>query len=122
MGCWSSVRGDLAGPSFADVPYAEWADVERTNVRRRYLSAAVRAGELLLAAGRADAASTAARQALEADRASEPAHRLLVRARRSLGDVDGARHAGGACVAALAELGLEPDPATLALLADDVTA
>ena len=82
----------------------------------------MRAGELLLAAGRADAASTAARQALEADRASEPPHRLLVRARRSLGDVDGARHAGGACVAALAELGLEPDPATLALLADDVTA
>jgi LuxR family maltose regulon positive regulatory protein len=83
----------------------------------RYTAAALRAGELLVAAGeRADAAA-AARHAITAEPGAEPAYRLLATAHIADGDRAAARRALDDCRLALAELGLEPEAATTTLLA-----
>jgi LuxR family transcriptional regulator, maltose regulon positive regulatory protein len=104
------------GEPFADVPYADWAAPERVRVQERYTAAALRAGELLLAAGDHAEARSAAEHALAADPGCEPAHRLVVRTHLADWDLAGARRAVDACRAALAQLDLEPGPATTGLL------
>jgi DNA-binding SARP family transcriptional activator len=103
------------GEPFADAPYASWAEAERTRLRVRYTVAAIRAGELELAGGDPGRARGAAHRAIEAERTAEPAYQLLARAHLAENDAAAARHAIDACVAALAELDIEPDPATVAL-------
>ena len=73
-------------------------------------------GVPLLAAGAHADATAFGLSALDAEPYSEPAHRLLVHAQLAAGDRIGARRALDACVAKLAELNLEPEPATVALL------
>ena len=81
-----------------------------------FVRAALRAGELWLAAGDVDAAMHAGRAALAADPLDESAHRLVIRAHVASGDRGRARAALEDCVAALAEIHVVPDPATLALV------
>jgi LuxR family transcriptional regulator, maltose regulon positive regulatory protein len=104
------------GEPFADVPYTDWAVPERSRVQERYTAAALRAGELLVAVGDTVGARDAAERALGAEPGSELAYRLLVRTHLADGDHAGARRALDACHAALAQLDLEPGPATTGLL------
>jgi LuxR family transcriptional regulator, maltose regulon positive regulatory protein len=108
------------GEPFADVPYAPWAQPPRTRLRMRYTEAALRAGELLLAAAHNAEARDAARYAIAAEPSSEPAYRLLARTHLADGDRAGARRALDDCRTALAQLDIEPDAATLALLASAI--
>jgi DNA-binding SARP family transcriptional activator len=96
----------------ADVPYADWAAVDRHRYERAFLTTAVRAGELLLARGSADTAAALARRAIRIDTAYEPAYRLLAAAHLALGDRSGAHRALAACYARLRHLGLMPESAT----------
>jgi DNA-binding SARP family transcriptional activator len=104
------------GEPYADLPYTAWAEVERARLRTRYTAAALRSGELLLAAGAPADARTAAQRAIMADPTREVAYQLLARTHLAEDDRAGARHAIDACVVALAELDVEPDRATMALL------
>jgi DNA-binding SARP family transcriptional activator len=106
------------GEPFADVPYAAWAEPERARLRRRYTAAAVRAGELQLASGARPDALSAARRAIDADPTAEPAYQLLARTHLAENDLAAARQAVEACVRALAELNVRPQPATVALVAN----
>ncbi len=112
-------RGALGlwrGEPFVDAPHATWAETARTRLRTRYSNALVRAGELELGESNLRDALVFAEAALVAETTSETAYRLVVRARLGLGDRAGARRALDDCRAALAELNLEPEPATIALL------
>jgi DNA-binding SARP family transcriptional activator len=104
------------GEPYADMPYASWAQPVRTRLRTRYTTAAVRAGELLLAVQETAEARGAAACAIRAEPCSEPAYRLLARTHLADDDLAGARRALDDCRAALMELDLEPESATLALL------
>ncbi len=104
------------GEPFGDVPYSDWADSERVRLRSKYTAAAVRAGELLLAAGMPSEARTAAHHAIDADRTAESSYQLLARSHLAENDLVGARHAVDNCRTALAELDLRPGIATIALL------
>jgi LuxR family maltose regulon positive regulatory protein len=83
--------------------------------RRLAARSAVRAGELELATGDTKAATTRADDALAADTAFEPAHRLRISARLAEGDRSGAAQAVDACLAALQGADRRPDAATDAL-------
>ena len=104
------------GEPFEDVGDAPWVHAAREALRRRHVAAALRAGELLLAAGDPAGARHAAERALDADPHSTAPHHLLVRAHVAEGDQSGARRAVAASESALAVLGLPPDPAVAALL------
>ena len=72
----------------------------------RFVAAAVRAAELHLSAGRADAAVRHARRALAADQWCEPAYRALIAAALARGDGSGALRLLDECDGMLAELGI----------------
>jgi DNA-binding SARP family transcriptional activator len=101
-------RGDL----FADVPDADWIVLDREHYRTRFVGAAVRAGQLLLGRGDTDRAEAMARRALAADPWSEDAYGVLVSAAVAKGDRSGARRLLDRCIAALAEIGVEPSDTT----------
>jgi DNA-binding SARP family transcriptional activator len=94
------------------VPEADWMVLDREHYRRRFVSAAVRAGQLLLGRGDTDRAESVARRALAADQWSEDAYGVLVSAAVVKGDRSGARRLLDRCIAALAEIGAEPSPTT----------
>jgi DNA-binding SARP family transcriptional activator len=98
-----------------DVSGGDWLQWERDRLRGRFVGAAVRAGELLLARGDADAARTLGERALGVDSWSEEAHQLLVAALLESGDVADARRQLRRCLQALAELGAAAQPRTVAL-------
>jgi LuxR family maltose regulon positive regulatory protein len=100
------------GPCLVDVAYEEWAQAPRRAWTERFVRAAVRAGELHVAAGRTGLARRNARRALEADEWSEAAHRVLIAAALADGDRAGAVRAMSECDAMLADLGVEAAPAT----------
>jgi DNA-binding SARP family transcriptional activator len=104
-------RGDL----HAELPDAEWAVIDREHYRTRFLAAAIRAGQLLVARGDIDRAETVAGRALLVDPFSEAAHAVMVSAAMAAGDRSTARRRLETCFAALAELGLEPSEPTLQL-------
>ena len=97
-------RGDYLD----DVAGEEWAEPVRERMRSRFVTAAVRAGELFVAAGRPVEAIRAADAALTADRWCEAAYRLLSSAHTAAGDADGARRAVESAERRLAELGVAP--------------
>jgi DNA-binding SARP family transcriptional activator len=94
-------RGDYLD----DVAGEEWAEPLRERTRSRFVTAAVRAGELLVAAGRSEEAIRAADAALAADRWCETAYHLLASAHTAAGDADGARRAVESAERRLSELG-----------------
>jgi DNA-binding SARP family transcriptional activator len=104
-------RGDL----HSELPDAEWAVIDREHYRTRFLAAAIRAGQLLVARGDTAHAEQVAGRALAVDEFSEAAHAVLVSAALAEGDRSAARRRLDACFAALAELGLEPSEPTLQL-------
>ncbi|MEX5716943.1 BTAD domain-containing putative transcriptional regulator [Geodermatophilus maliterrae] len=98
-----------------DVPGGEWLDWERERLRGRFVAAAVRAGELLLARGDTGAARALGERALHVDRWSERAYQLVVAALLEAGDLVAGRQWSRRCLRALAELGVRPQPRTVAL-------
>ena len=105
-----------SGDPFSDLGDIDWVRDEQTRHRHRYTSAAVRAGELHLAAGACREAVDAARRAIDADRFDERAHRLAMTAHLADGDLGGARVAADRCVTALAELQVGPSSETSAVI------
>jgi ATP/maltotriose-dependent transcriptional regulator MalT/DNA-binding SARP family transcriptional activator len=101
-------RGDL----HADLPDADWALIDREHYRTRFLSAGVRAGQLLVARGDTDQAEAIARRVLTVDPWNESGHAVLVNAALAVGDRATARRRFDACLEALDELGMEPSDAT----------
>jgi LuxR family transcriptional regulator, maltose regulon positive regulatory protein len=101
-------RGDF----LADLPHAEWAAVERDRLRLRYVAAAVRTGELLLAAGDTDTPLELAISALRRDPCAEQAYRLLISVRLERDEVDAARAGYRRCLQMLSELRARPEPQT----------
>ena len=104
------------GPCFADVAYEEWVQPARSRLCGRFVQAAVRTGELALAAGDTAAARRAAHHALAVDDWSEAAHRVLIAAALADGDHAGAARAAVACDHLLTELGVVAGPATQMLI------
>jgi DNA-binding SARP family transcriptional activator len=81
--------------------------------RLRFAALAVRAGELLLATGDKPRVLTLAEQALEVDPWLDTAHRLVVTAHHAAGNDLAAQMALRRYRAAIHDLGLDPDDATL---------
>jgi len=104
------------GPYLTDAGYEEWALPHRDRLSARFVAAAVRAGELTLAAGNPDEALQMAARALETEPWSEPAHRLMVASHLARGDRAAARRAMETCLAQLADLGVPPTEDTEVVL------
>jgi DNA-binding SARP family transcriptional activator len=96
------------GPYLADAGYEEWALPHRDRLTARFVAAAVRAGELTLAAGDPAEALRLASRALESEPWSEGAHRLNVAAHLARGDRAAARRAMDTCLRQLDDLGVPP--------------
>jgi LuxR family maltose regulon positive regulatory protein len=105
-------NGDL----LSDLPHDEWAARERERLRRRYIAAALRAGNLLLARGDADRPEDLATRVLAAEPWSEGAYQLLVGTLLARGDRAAARRALDQCFEMLAELDAEASAETLDLV------
>jgi LuxR family transcriptional regulator, maltose regulon positive regulatory protein len=103
-------RGDYLADSDA-----EWAEPVRSHLRTEVVRSGIRAGELLVARGRADHALELAKRAIAAERWSEPARRLFAEACAARGDRAGAARALADCAAVLDELGVGPEPETAML-------
>jgi DNA-binding SARP family transcriptional activator len=101
-------RGDLV----ADLPDTAWFSLEREHYRSRFVTTAVRAGQLLLGRGDIDHAEEVAQQALTVDPWAEPAYAVLVGAALTRDDRSAARRLLQRCIDALAELGTMPSTAT----------
>ena len=100
--------GLYRGPYLADAGYEEWALPHRDRLTARFVAAAVRAGELTLAAGDPGQALRLASRALESEPWSEGAHRLSVAAHLARGDRAAARRAMATCLRQLDDLGVPP--------------
>jgi len=96
------------GPYLSDAGYEEWALPHRDRLSARFVAAAVRAGELTLAAGNPEEALRLGARAVETEPWSEPAHRLIVASHLARGDRAAARRAMDTCLAQLADLGVAP--------------
>ncbi len=94
-------RGDL----LAGIHEGEWLHIERQRLHVRFVKAAVRCGELLLAHDRVDDAVLLASRTIRAEPWSEPAHRTLVAAHLQSGDRAAAHRAMQRCHEVLDELG-----------------
>jgi LuxR family maltose regulon positive regulatory protein len=103
------------GDLLADVTGASWLEWERDRLRSRFVSSAVRAGNLLLARGDTTTARTLAERALRADDCSEDAYQLLVAGHLADGDLVDAHRTLRRCLQMLRELGVPPQPRTRAL-------
>ncbi|MEM8705823.1 MAG: BTAD domain-containing putative transcriptional regulator [Actinomycetota bacterium] len=104
-------RGDL----LSGIQEGEWLHVERQRLHVRFVAAAVRAGELLLAHDRNDEAIALASRTITVEPWSEPAHATLVAAHLQRGDRAAARRAMQRCHEVLDELGGPVEELTLML-------
>ena len=105
---YRTALGLYRGPYLADAGYEEWALPHRDRLTARFVGAAVRAGELTLAAGDPGEALRLASRALETEPWSEEAHRLSVAAHLARGDRAAARRAMDTCLRQLDDLGVPP--------------
>ncbi len=101
-------RGEL----FDGVADAEWITLDRERVRARFVTAATRAGQLLVGRGDLDEAERVARRAIAADPWAEAAYGVLVSVALARGDRSAARLALDRCLAALTDIGVEPSEDT----------
>lgn len=107
----SLYRGDL----LSGVVEGEWLHLERQRLHVRFVGAAVRSAELLLAHDRADEAIALASRTLQIEPWSEPAHRSLVAGHLQRGDRAAAHRAMQQCHEMLEELGGPVDELTAML-------
>jgi LuxR family maltose regulon positive regulatory protein len=103
------------GDYLADVTGGDWLEWERERLRGRFVTAAVRAGDLRLAQGEAPRARVLAERALRVDRWSEDAYYVLATALLDTGDVVRARRCLQRCREVLRELGVTAQPRAAAL-------
>jgi DNA-binding SARP family transcriptional activator len=103
------------GDYLADVPQCDWLDLERDRLRERFVTTAVRAGQLLLARGETAEARVLAERALRTDKWSEGAYQLRIAAQLAVGDLVGAHRSLARCRQLLHELGVPPQQQTVAL-------
>ena len=104
-------RGDL----LAGIHEGEWLHIERQRLHVRFVNAAVRCSELLLAHDRVDDAVILAGRTVKVEPWSEPAHRALVAAHLQRGDRAAAHRAMNRCHEVLDELGGPVDELTAML-------
>jgi len=105
------------GDFLEDEPYAEWACVEREQLRESYLSLLIRAAARCRDLRDWERATEFLRRAIRIDPSREAAHRELMRAFWASGRRDEAVRQYQACREALArDLGLAPLPETEILL------
>ena len=105
------------GPLLADLGSSEWLDFERVRLNAIYARSAMRAGELLAAAGEPDGAAAMAERVITVDPWNEPAYRLLASTLQVRGERSSAREVLTHLCTRLDELSARPEPATLELLA-----
>lgn len=96
------------GEPYEGIADAPWTELEREHVRVRFVAAATRAGELLVARGDVDRAERVARRAVDVDPWAEGAYAVLVSVALARGDRSAARRTLQRALAALADLGVEP--------------
>jgi len=101
-------RGDLLGT----IHEGEWLHLERQRLHVRFVKAAIRGAELLLAHDRIDEAIGLATRTIHLEPWSEPAHRALVAAHLQRGDRAAAHRAMQRCHEVLEELGGPVDEQT----------
>jgi LuxR family maltose regulon positive regulatory protein len=101
-------RGDL----LAGIVEGEWLHVERQRLHVRFVSAAVRGAELMLAHDRTDDAIALASRTIQIEPWSEAAHRSLVAGHLQRGDRAAAHRAMQQCHEMLEELGGPVDELT----------
>jgi LuxR family transcriptional regulator, maltose regulon positive regulatory protein len=100
------------GEAHEGVADADWIALEREHFRGRFVAAASRAGELLVARGDVDGAERVARRAVEVDPWAEDAYAVLASAALARGDRSAARRTLDQGLAAVADLGVEPSEET----------
>ncbi len=101
-------RGDLLG----ELVDATWAELDRERCRTRFVSAAVRAGELLVASNDLDRAEHLAQRALSVDEWAEQGYAVLASAALARGDRSAALRMLRRCDEMLEDLGVEASDAT----------
>jgi DNA-binding SARP family transcriptional activator len=95
-----------------DLPEAEWFALDRERYRTRFVTTAVRAGQLLLGRGDHRRAQDIAHRALAVDPWSEDAYAVLVGAALARGDRSAAHRTLDRCLQALGDMGIQPSPTT----------
>jgi DNA-binding SARP family transcriptional activator len=100
------------GEAHEGVAETDWIALEREHFRVRFVAAATRAGELLVARGDVDEAERVARHAVEVDPWAEDAYAVLVSVALARGDRSAARRTLDQALAALTDLGVEPSEET----------
>jgi DNA-binding SARP family transcriptional activator len=103
------------GDHLVELRDLEWSEAPRRRLHERLVAAAVRAGELLLASGRIDEAARVARIGLDREPYAESLSRTLASAHLAAGDRNAARLVLVESSDRLAELGVDPEPASVAL-------
>lgn len=93
------------GALLSGVNEGEWLFIERQRLHVRFVAAAIRTGELLLAHDRVDEAISVASRTIAIEPWSEPAHRILVAAHLQRNDRAAAHRAMQRCREALDEIG-----------------
>ncbi len=101
-------RGDV----YEGIAGTDWVALEREQFRGRFVVAAARAGELLVARGDADQAERVARRAIEVDPWAEDAYAVLASVALARGDRPAALRTLDRALEALAELDVEPSEET----------
>lgn len=102
-------RGDL----FADEPYASWCELERAELKHRYVDLTGRLADLWISAGDADRSAGWLRRGLLVDPLREDLHQKLIRALIALGRRQQALAQYQTCLRLLRdELGADPLPET----------
>ena len=100
------------GEAYEGVADADWIALERERFRGRFVAAATRAGELLVARGDVNDAERVVGRAIEVDPWAEDAYAVLVSVALARGDRGAARRTLDRALAALAELDVEPSEET----------
>jgi LuxR family transcriptional regulator, maltose regulon positive regulatory protein len=91
---------------------ADWFALDREHYRTRFVTAATRAGQLLVGRGDMEQAQHVARRALAVDPWCEDAYGVLINAALAYDDRSAARRVLMHCLAALHDLGAQPSPTT----------
>jgi DNA-binding SARP family transcriptional activator len=100
------------GEAHEGIADADWIALEREHFRGRFVTAATRAGELLVGRGDLDEAERVARRAVDVDPWAEAAYAALVSVALARGDRSAARRTLDRALAILADLGVEPSEET----------